>query len=146
MNKRNQEDTFKHQFWLECAACGHRIPFVRPTKACERCGGEWLDARYDYDKVREEWPDALRERPFNMWRYQELLPLLDSVHRVTMGEGGTPLLRATNLGLMLGCPHIYVKDERQGPTGSFKDRQASLSTSAWCPQRRCAKWRSMAAK
>ena len=46
-----------------------------------------------------------------------------------MGEGGTPLLRATNLGLMLGCPHIYVKDERQGPTGSFKDRQASLATS-----------------
>lgn len=129
MNKRNQEDTFKHQFWLECAACGHRTLFVRPVKTCERCGGEWLDARYDYDNVREQWPDALRERPFNMWRYQELLPLRDSAHRVTMGEGGTPLLRATNLGLMLGCPHVYVKDERQGPTGSFKDRQASLSTS-----------------
>jgi threonine synthase len=129
MNKRNQEDTFKHQVWLECAACGHRALFVRPVKTCERCGGEWLDARYDYDNVREQWPDALRERPFNMWRYQELLPLRDSAHRVTMGEGGTPLLRATNLGLMLGCPHVYVKDERQGPTGSFKDRQASLSTS-----------------
>jgi threonine synthase len=98
-------------------------------KACERCGGEWLDARYDYDNVREQWPDALRDRPFSMWRYQELLPLRDGVHRVTMGEGGTPLLRATNLGLMLGCPHVYIKDERQGPTGSFKDRQASLSTS-----------------
>jgi threonine synthase len=129
MNKRNQEDTFKHQVWLECAACGHRALFVRPVKTCERCGGEWLDARYDYDNVREQWPDALRERPFNMWRYQELLPLRDSAHRVTMGEGGTPLLRATNLGLMLGCPKVYVKDERQGPTGSFKDRQASLSTS-----------------
>jgi threonine synthase len=46
-----------------------------------------------------------------------------------MGEGGTPLLRAINLGVMLGCPHIYIKDERQGPTGSFKDRQASLSIS-----------------
>jgi threonine synthase len=64
-----------------------------------------------------------------MWRYQELLPLRDDANRVTMGEGGTPLLRALNLGLMLGCPHIYVKDERQGPTGSFKDRQASLSIS-----------------
>ena len=98
-------------------------------RACQRCGAEWLDARYDYDSVREQWPDALRRRPFNMWRYQELLPLCDAAHRVTMGEGGTPLLRATNLGLMLGCPHIYVKDERQGPTGSFKDRQASLATS-----------------
>jgi threonine synthase len=46
-----------------------------------------------------------------------------------MGEGGTTLLRATNLGMMLGRSHIYVKDERQGPTGSFKDRQASLAIS-----------------
>jgi threonine synthase len=64
-----------------------------------------------------------------MWRYRELLPLQDDMHKVTMGEGGTPLLHATNLGLMLGCPHIYIKDERQGPTGSFKDRQASLAIS-----------------
>jgi threonine synthase len=120
---------FQHQVWLECAACGHRMPFVRLTKTCERCGGQWLDARYDYDSVRETWPAALKERPFNMWRYREMLPLCDDSHRVTMGEGGTPLLHATNLGLMLGCPHIYVKDERQGPTGSFKDRQASLAIS-----------------
>ena len=123
------QNPFRHQVWLECAACGHRIPFDRTPKACEQCGGEWIDARYDYDRIRELWPAILRERPFNMWRYQELLPLRDSAHRVTMGEGGTPLLHATNLGLMLGCPHIYVKDERQGPTGSFKDRQASLAIS-----------------
>jgi threonine synthase len=120
---------FRHQFWLECADCGHRILFVRPAKVCQRCGGKWLDARYDYDTIREEWPAALRERPFDMWRYRELLPLLDDAHKVTQGEGGTPLLHAVNLGLMLGCPHIYVKDERQGPTGSFKDRQAALAIS-----------------
>ncbi len=119
----------KEQVWLECAACGHRVPFVRPLKACERCGEEWLDARYEYDRVRAQWPAVLRERPFDMWRYRELLPLRDDVNKVTMGEGGTPLLHATNLGLMLGCPYIYVKDERQGPTGSFKDRQASLALS-----------------
>jgi threonine synthase len=44
-----------------------------------------------------------------------------------MGEGGTPLIRATNLGMMLGCPNIFVKDERQGPTHSFKDRQAAVT-------------------
>jgi threonine synthase len=124
-----QRGPSKTQTWLECAACGHRTPFVRPLEACEQCGGEWLDARYDYDAVREQWPTALRERPFDMWRYRELLPLHDSTNKVTMGEGGTPLLRATNLGLMLGCPHIYIKDERQGPTGSFKDRQAALAIS-----------------
>ncbi|HUV88088.1 MAG TPA: pyridoxal-phosphate dependent enzyme [Anaerolineae bacterium] len=103
--------------------------FTQPLKACEQCGKEWLDARYDTDAVRELWPGVLRERPFDMWRYRELLPLLDDANKVTMGEGGTPLLRAGNLGLMLGCPHVYVKDERQGPTGSFKDRQAALATS-----------------
>jgi threonine synthase len=124
-----QHGTFTTNVWLECAACGHRTPFIRPPGACEQCGGEWLDARYDYDTVREQWAATLRERPFDMWRYRELLPLRDDANKVTMGEGGTPLLRATNLGSMLGCPHIYVKDERQGPTGSFKDRQAALAIS-----------------
>ncbi|MDY6875753.1 MAG: pyridoxal-phosphate dependent enzyme [Chloroflexota bacterium] len=123
------DDYRLNQIWLECAACGHRTPFIRPLKACEQCGGEWLDARYDYDHVRERWPAVLGERPFDMWRYRELLPLRDDTNKVTMGEGGTPLLHANNLGLMLGCPYIYVKDERQGPTGSFKDRQASLAIS-----------------
>jgi threonine synthase len=118
-----------HQIWLECDRCKHRVPFVRPLKECPACGGSWLDARYDYNALRGQWPAALRERPFNMWRYRELLPLRDDAYKVSMGEGGTPLLHATNLGLMLGCPHIYFKDERQGPTGSFKDRQASMAIS-----------------
>jgi threonine synthase len=46
-----------------------------------------------------------------------------------MGEGGTSLYRADNVAMMLGLRHLYVKDERQGPTGSFKDRQASLGIS-----------------
>jgi threonine synthase len=84
---------------------------------------------YDYEKVAALWKEQLRDRPFDLWRYMELLPLLDQSHRISMGEGGTPLLRAVNLEMMLGCSHVYVKDERQGPTGSFKDRQASLSIS-----------------
>ena len=44
-------------------------------------------------------------------------------------RGARPLLHATNLGMMLGRPNVFVKDERQGPTGSFKDRQASLAIS-----------------
>jgi threonine synthase len=45
-----------------------------------------------------------------------------------MGEGGTPLLQADNLGLLLGLPRLYIKDERRGPTSSFKDRQAAVTT------------------
>jgi threonine synthase len=129
VNAQMGQERFVHQVWLECSACKHRTLFTQPLKACEQCGKEWLDARYDTEAVREAWPGVLRERPFDMWRYRELLPLLDDANKVTMGEGGTPLLRAGNLGLMLGCPHVYVKDERQGPTGSFKDRQAALATS-----------------
>lgn len=114
---------------LECADCGYQEPLQQPPEHCPVCGGDWLDVVYDYEKVARAWPAALCDRFFDMWRYQELLPLRDNTHRVTMGEGGTPLLRAVNLGMMLSCPHIYVKDERQGPTGSFKDRQASLSIS-----------------
>jgi threonine synthase len=47
-----------------------------------------------------------------------------------LGEGGTPLIHAANLGMMLGCPNLYIKDERQGPTSSFKDRQAAITISA----------------
>jgi threonine synthase len=57
------------------------------------------------------------------------LPLADPEHIITLGEGGTALVRAVNLGLMLGRPNLFVKDERQGPTGSFKDRQAALAVS-----------------
>jgi threonine synthase len=79
--------------------------------------------------LQEEWPNLIAGRPFTMWRYWDLLPVYDPANILTRGEGGTPLLHATNVGMMLGRSHIYVKDERQGPTGSFKDRQASLALS-----------------
>jgi threonine synthase len=117
------------RIWLECPACGHQHPLDRPPLHCPACRGEWLDVRYDYPALQPELPALLAARPFTMWRYWELLPLRDPANILTMGEGGTPLLPATNLGMMLGRPNIFVKDERQGPTGSFKDRQASLAIS-----------------
>lgn len=115
--------------WIHCPACQYREALNFRLLACPACGGPWLDVAYDYDSIRSRWPAALVQRPFNMWRYWELLPLQDPGNILTMGEGGTPLLHATNLGMMLGRPHIYIKDERQGPTGSFKDRQAALAIS-----------------
>jgi threonine synthase len=117
------------RIWTECPTCHYREPMKRPLLACPECGGEWLDAGYDYESLRDRWPDLIGARPFTMWRYWDLLPLQDPANILTIGEGGTPLLHAVNLGLMLGRRHIYIKDERQGPTGSFKDRQASLAIS-----------------
>ena len=119
------------QFYVTCAKCGHRIVYARPVANCEQCSHDWLDAGYDLEVVAKVWRKELASRPFNtMWRYWELLPLQDPKNIVSMGEGGTPLLRAANLGLMLGHGHLYFKDERQGPTSSFKDRQASLAISS----------------
>lgn len=115
--------------FIECDRCGWREPYLKRRVACPECGADWLYARYDYQAVRRTWDVELHERPFNMWRYRELLPLRDEANIITMGEGCTPLYQAHNLSLMLNRPNIYVKDERQGPTGSFKDRQASLAIS-----------------
>ncbi|MCS7010563.1 MAG: pyridoxal-phosphate dependent enzyme [Anaerolineales bacterium] len=76
------------------------------------------------------WQRELACRPFELWRYRELLPVRNLNPTLTLGEGGTPLIPAVNLGMMLGCPNIYIKDERQGPTSSFKDRQAAVTIAA----------------
>jgi threonine synthase len=118
------------QRWLECAACGQTFSLNSRLTNCEACGGDWLDARYDYEALAPTWRNNMVQRPFNsIWRYRELLPLQNEDNIVSIGEGGTALIHCKNLGLMLGCPNIYMKDERQGPTGSFKDRQASLAIS-----------------
>lgn len=114
---------------ITCNACHHVEPYDRLPDACPQCGGTSLSPEYVLDGPLG-WPEALRDRPRGMWRYRELLPIRDGASIVTMGEGGTPLIHSQNLGAMLGLKHLYLKDERQGPTGSFKDRQASLVISA----------------
>jgi threonine synthase len=111
---------------LECGSCGNSQTFTLPTPTCPVCGNDWMEVRYDYQKIKQIWPAILYQRPMNMWRYRELLPLRNDDYQISMGEGGTTMLHAQNLGMMLGVPNIYIKDERQNPTNSFKDRQAAL--------------------
>src|SRR5512135_389406 len=115
---------------LECLRCGERIPFNRIVAACPKCKHDMLEVRYDYAALAEQLPALLSQCPFGMWRYRELLPLRNPANIISMGEGGTPLIQANNMATMLGHDNIYIKDERQGPTGSFKDRQASLAISS----------------
>ena len=115
---------------LVCTSCGaNDLPTTRPLVACPNCDGTWLEPVFDYAQLAPHLTERISKRRYSMWRFRELLPLNDDQNRITMGEGGTPLLHLKNLGLMLGCPNLYLKDERQGPTGSFKDRQASLAIS-----------------
>ena len=113
-----------------CTFCGWRAPYERPLPSCPQCGESILEARYDLAALRESnWLETIKTRAGGLWRYHELLPLRDLSHMVSLGEGNTPLIKANNLGAMLGLKHLYIKDERQGPTGSFKDRQASVAIS-----------------
>src|SRR6187549_2469989 len=57
-----------------------------------------------------------------MDRYERYLPITDATPRLSLGEGGTPLVRAERLGSAIGAPNLYLKVEGQNPTGSFKDR------------------------
>ncbi len=123
-------DTHSKQIDLQCVHCGLIVSYAGALTACPQCGENILKARYDLDALRQSgWIDKVLKREPGLWRYHELLPLYDTENIVSMGEGGTPLLPARNLGMMLGLKNLYIKDERQGPTASFKDRQASVAIS-----------------
>ena len=126
----NKKNNHSSRVMVECLDCGHLAPFSITAVACPNCSGQWREARYDLESIQTMLPEAIRTRPFNLWRYRELLPVQGPNPVLMMGEGGTPLIHAANLGMMLGCPNIYIKDERQGPTASFKDRQAAISVTA----------------
>lgn len=113
-----------------CLECQHEMPADPMLKACSACGSGWLDARYDYDAAAQLWPAALASRERSLWRYAELLPIADPDPEISMGEGYTALIRLHQLERLYNHPHIYTKDERQGPTSSFKDRQAALAVTA----------------
>ncbi|HLA43965.1 MAG TPA: threonine synthase [Aggregatilineales bacterium] len=118
------------QIEITCNNCGFNEPYTKPLAQCPRCGEDILEARYDLAWLKAmHWDEIIQQRRPGLWRYRELLPILHSENIVTLGEGGTPLLHMKNLGAMLGLKYLYFKDERQGPTNSFKDRQASVAIS-----------------
>jgi threonine synthase len=97
---------------------------------CPSCGSGWVNAKYDLSSLPKNWPEIVAQRPTNLWRYRELLPFPDGIKIISMGEGWTPMTRAEGLEKEYHCQEIWIKDERQQPTGSFKDRQASCTISA----------------
>lgn len=112
---------------LECSVpCG--APPADPRTVQHLCScGMPLVARYDLEKARAWSRDSLAGRVSSMWRYRELMPLMDGEEPVTLGEGWTPLVHATRLGDTLGLPNLYIKDESLNPTNSFKARGLSAA-------------------
>jgi threonine synthase len=117
-------------FIIRCLDCGHAAPFMPSSMHCPECNSQWREAEYDLTEAAKTFPSTLKDRSFDLWRYRELLPIYTPNPMLRLGEGGTPLIQAANLGNMLGLPYLYIKDERQGPTSSFKDRQAAVTIAA----------------
>jgi threonine synthase len=96
---------------------------------CARCGGS-IRIRYDYALISSALnKESLRRRPHSLWRYRELLPIADESNIVSLGEGGTPLISSRRIGPSLGMRGLCFKDETRLPTGSLKDRCASVTIS-----------------
>ncbi|MBI4589143.1 MAG: threonine synthase [Candidatus Rokubacteria bacterium] len=112
---------------VECSVCGHCHDPKQLLTVCEKCG-QMLVARYRLDRVAAALTkEDLQRRPPGMFRFRELTPLDDAEQPVTLGEGGTSLLRLTRLGNHLGLPHLLAKDEGQNPTGTFKARGLGMA-------------------
>ena len=114
---------------LECTYCGIELSADEPHRTCPDCG-KVLYPRYDLQAASKALDrEDLKNRPANMWRYFELMPVRNEENVVTLGEGFTPIFKAERLGADTGCPTLYIKDEGINPTGSFKARGLGAAVS-----------------
>jgi threonine synthase len=125
-NLRVERPTFVTH--LECSATGERYPADELHNVSR--AGKPLLVRYDLAGVRKALnKSALSERPRDLWRYRELLPVRRAENIVSLGEAMTPLVAMPRLSARLGAGEILVKDEARLPTGSFKARGLVMAVS-----------------
>ena len=106
----------------ECINCGTKYPTDLVIYFCRKCG-DILEIKLDYDITKDILKKSgWRKTPLSVWRYRDLMPINDSSKIVTLNEGGTGLHQCKRLGKALGISQLYVKNEGENPTGSFKDR------------------------
>jgi threonine synthase len=114
---------------LECTDCGTSQPADRLQTVCPRCGAP-LAARYDLGRAATTLSrDSLESRPRGIWKWLELLPVVQASHRFSLGEGSTPLVHADRLGPAVRMHQLWIKDESGNPTGSFKARGLAVAVS-----------------
>lgn len=114
---------------LECTLTGELFDASHPHRT-NPANGKPLFARYDLDKAKSSLTkESLPDRRNDMWRYQEVMPVIDDANIIALGEGGTPLLNADRLANEVGIDTLFIKDEGVNPTGSFKARGLGAAVS-----------------
>jgi len=115
---------------LVCRDCGRRYPLLDAAFKCHGCGNG-LDIDYDYELAKARLAEIpVDEREINIWRFEELLPIVDAraLARVGRYSGRTPLIHADRLGAELGLKKLYLKDDSTSrPSLSYKDRVVSMA-------------------
>ncbi len=113
---------------LRCPECGKIYNASAIQTVCSN--GQCHSSLYaEYDLNTGLLKEMLIGRPANMWRYRELLPVIDPENIITLGEGFTPVVPLQNLQPVAGDIQVYWKDESGNPTGSFKARGISMAVS-----------------
>ncbi len=112
---------------LECPKCHKRYDLQNWLD--DTCGFR-LRINYDIDArnevvSREEYSFV----PLSHWKYRDFFPLKNPEFELTIGEGGTRLVKSSNLADELGLKHLFFKIEISNPSGSFKDRPISVGAS-----------------
>ena len=111
---------------LTCIGCGATYGLDYRLE-CDACGG-LLELRYDTARLAREGPAVFSGR--GLWRYAPVLPIPDPGHRVSLGEGGTPLVECPRLAAALGVRRLLLKFEGANPTGTVKDRSSATAVAA----------------
>lgn len=114
---------------LLCDECGKEYSLRDALTICPNCGG-LLEVQYDYAAMKRQGLSlnaASNER--SIWRYRKFFPKMEDASIVSLGEGGTPLIRSVKIGPSIGMDNLYFKNDTMMPTGSFKDRGFSLAVS-----------------
>ena len=118
--------TPSHATRLRCIDCGASFALDYRLQ-CGRCAG-LLELQYDWDALARAGRGAFTGT--GLWRYAPVLPIADPAHRVTLGEGQSPLLECPALARRLGVRRLLAKFEGSNPTGTVKDRSSATAVSA----------------
>jgi len=113
----------------ECINCGSKYAVDDIVYFCRKCG-DILEVKYDFKELsRKLEKSSWRNVSLSVWRYKDFMPISDISKIVSLNEGGTGLHSCHKLGKQLGLLQLYVKNEGENPTGSFKDRGMTIGVS-----------------
>jgi len=108
--------------YQKCINCGSEYGINEIVYFCRKCG-DLLEVKYKPDELanavnKRYWRNA----PLSVWRYRDFMPISDTSKIISLNEGGTGLHSCQRLAKQIGIKQLYVKNEGENPTGSFKDR------------------------